>query len=168
MVEMSSHSQALIDRSSTSQLRSFTSTIEQAVRPEDRLRSTCSEISTASIPSNHGDNDESFLLTLCRHKTLGTPPGSVRRGSKVNLQFRFSLTTPEQQQTRQRQPDQSYSFECAEESEVAQIGWLLRIGFWPTFVAAVSRRSTRLEDSVADGLAPFRLKTAHPGPGSFS
>jgi hypothetical protein len=67
MVEMSSHSQTLIERSSTSQLRSFTSTIEQAARPEDRLRSnlakSCSEISTVSIPSNRDDNGGSFVLT---------------------------------------------------------------------------------------------------------
>ena len=47
-------------------------------------------------------NDESFLLTLCRHKTLGSNlldlSGKVLQQNlrlKINLQFRFSPTTPE-------------------------------------------------------------------------
>jgi hypothetical protein len=87
MVEMSSHSQTLIERSSTSQLRSFTWKIEQAARPEDRFEinfaKSCSEASTASIPSNHDGIDESFVLTLCRHGTLETPTGSVRKVKRI-------------------------------------------------------------------------------------
>ena len=89
MVEMSSHSQTLIERSSTSQLRSFTSTIEASGSSRRRLEINLQNHAVTFLQRRYHQtmttNDESFLLTLCRHKTLGTPPGSVRRGSSTEF-----------------------------------------------------------------------------------
>jgi hypothetical protein len=138
----------------TAKLHLNNRTSSSSRRPlEINLQKSCNEASTTPIPSNHDGIDESFVLTLCRRETPGNTywirqkvfhcQETVRL--KVNLQFRHSPTTPEQQQTRRRQSDQSCSFERAKECEVAQKGGLLRLDFgrsWFDLVAAVSRRSS--------------------------
>jgi len=125
-------------------------------------------------------NDESFLLTLCRHKTSWEqPPGSVRKGSStefatenqssISLQSHHARTSSRRDSTN---PISLTTSNLLKSLRFAQPGSCCELdfgrSFWlPQLVEDPPNKIYTPRRFYADGLAPFRLKTAHPGPGSF-
>jgi hypothetical protein len=154
---MSSHSQTLIERSPTSQPRSLTSTIGQAARPgENQLAKSCSKISTASIPSNYDDNDESFVLTLCRHKTLGNTYWICQKRvlhcqENLRLESQSSATLQSHYARASSRRDNANPISLRASNVLKNLrlpktGSCCELDFGRSLFTAVSRRSTPLTD----------------------